>query len=245
MNGGIIWQFPTRSTQSISFRRSTWISLRRVVWLVHWHAPYRLITLVLMSLFIMDIDWVLHHFTMSLWRTFGALICSRFVVGGMFWLCSRCRRNWRFYCFWSAGSLWRTWCLLWWCTYLFFSRVGLSVSSNQVNNFNWTENTLSNTGESFAAETNLSASGYIIFFSDFAFCISFSVLKKWQSLEETIWGWPQLQHMMSLVQSKPSWSSSPHLRHVSSPLHWPLPCPNFLHRKHRTGFGKYGLTCTL
>jgi hypothetical protein len=76
MNGGIIWQFPTRSTQSISFRRSTWISLRRVVWLVHWHAPYRLITLVLTSLFIMDIDWVLHHFTMSLWRTFGALICS-------------------------------------------------------------------------------------------------------------------------------------------------------------------------
>ena len=27
----------------------------------------------------MDIDRVLHHFTMSLWRTFGALISSRFV----------------------------------------------------------------------------------------------------------------------------------------------------------------------
>ena len=146
MNGGIIWQFPTRSTQSITFRRSTWISLRRGVRLVHWHAPYRLITLVLTSLFIMDIDWVLHHLTLSLWGTFGALICSRFVFGDMFWLCWRCRRNWRFYCFWSAGSLWRTWCLLWWCTYLFFSRVGLSVSSNQVNNFNWTENTFSNTG---------------------------------------------------------------------------------------------------
>jgi hypothetical protein len=64
----------------------------------------------------------------------------------MFWLCWRCRRNWRFYCFWSAVSLWRTWCLLWWCNYFFFSRVGLSVSSNQVNSFNWTENTLSNTG---------------------------------------------------------------------------------------------------
>jgi len=41
-------------------------------------------------------------------------------------------------------------------------------------------------GESFVAETNLRASGYVIFFSDFTFCISFSVLKKWQCLEEAM-----------------------------------------------------------
>ena len=41
-------------------------------------------------------------------------------------------------------------------------------------------------GVSFAVETNLRASGYVIFFSDFTFCISFSVLKKWQSLEEAM-----------------------------------------------------------
>jgi hypothetical protein len=32
-----------------------------------------------------------------------------------------------------------------------------------------------------------------------------------------------------LLQSKPSWSSSAHLKHLSFPLHWPLPCPHFWH----------------
>jgi hypothetical protein len=49
-------------------------------------------------------------------------------------------------------------------------------------------------------------------------------------LEEAMRGWPQLQHMRSLVQSKPSLSSSPHLKHFTFPLHWPLPCPNVWHR---------------
>jgi hypothetical protein len=47
------------------------------------------------------------------------------------------------------------------------------------------------------------------------------------------------------LQSKPSWSSSPHLKHLSFPLHCPLPCPKFWHLKHRIGFGTYILTLTL
>ena len=69
-----------------------------------------------------------------------------------------------------------------------------------------------------------------LYFSLTLLLVSLSVLKKWQSLEEAMRGWPQLQHMRSLVQSKPSLSSSPHLKHFTFPLHWPLPCPNVWHR---------------
>ena len=154
----------------------------------------------------MDIDRVLHHFTMSLWRTFGALICFG---------CVEDVEKIEDFIVFEVLSV----CDVFFDGVITFSLVGLACSYLQTR---WTVSTELKTrlatlaydfcfGQSFAAETNLSASVYIIFFSDFAFCISFSVLKKWQSLEETIWGWPQLQHMMSLVQSKPWWSSSPHL----------------------------------
>jgi hypothetical protein len=117
------------------------------------------------------------------------------------------------------------------------SRVGFSVFSIQVN-IVWVSTdfelrtrlaTLAYdfcTDESFAAETNRRAYGYDIFFSDLTFWISFSLRKYWQSFDEAMWGCPQLEHFGWLLQSKPSWSSSEHL-------------------KHRIGFGTYGLTLTL
>jgi hypothetical protein len=72
------------------------------------------------------------------------------------------------------------------------SRVGFSVFSIQVN-IVWVSTELKTrlatlaydfcVGESFAAETNLRAPGYAIFFSDFIFWFSFSLVKCCQSLD--------------------------------------------------------------
>jgi len=67
------------------------------------------------------------------------------------------------------------------------SRVGLSVSSIQVNKVCASIELKTRlatppydlcVGESFITETNLRASRYVIFFSDFTFYVSFFVLKK-------------------------------------------------------------------
>ena len=157
-----------------------------------------------MSISIVDLDRVLDQFTMSLWRTFGELTFWSF-VGNIVLLSWTGRRNWIFD--WSGGLLRKN--LMFYVMVLqFFLLVYQSaelvfpcfLSGKHCLSFSWIENTPSDTGIRFLC-------GWIIrcrdesarlrvwnIFSDFIFWISFSLMKCWRSLDETLWRWPQLEH---------------------------------------------------
>jgi hypothetical protein len=92
-----------------------------------------------------------------------------------------CRRHWRFSCIWSGCCLRRIWCFIWWSyNFVFWFNSQLSCVFRIFNpgkhclSFYWIERlaTLAYyfcTGESFAVETNLRASGYAFVFVGFHF----------------------------------------------------------------------------
>ena len=166
--------------------------------------------------------------TISLWTWTGSLIISLYPIGGPLecWLLeewffvnffSRFEKNFK-YEFFLKCFRW-TWCICYRVLFLLavcwtVNRVGLSVF------FNPDEHNLCCNWRDSRNEISLSV---------FIFWISFTFWKNGQWFEDAMWGWPQLEHFGSLLQSTSSWSSSPHLKHFTFPLDWPLSYPNFWH----------------
>ena len=166
-----------------------------------------LLRIIKMSISIVDLDRVLNRFAMSVWGTFEELTFWSFVVHIFCF-------SWRIEVLTEVEAACEELDVLCDGVGIFsfgltVSRVGFFVFSNQVNIVCVSTELKTRlatracdfcTGESFVAETNLRASGYAICFSDFTFWISFfSQMKCWQSLDEAMWGWPQLEHLKLTV----------------------------------------------